>query len=132
MQLSYPDAVNYVLIHHAAVYTFIPIMKGSTTIGGSIYILHYEDDPEDFPDHYGITYAGGLFHSSSAEEGSLSPEEVPQEARNAHYTPVAPHFQLHHTDYELQIILKILQGVSVQEALEDHQGFRPVERLLPL
>lgn len=122
MQLSYDDAVKHIQANQSSVYTFIPIIKGQTTVGGSIYILHYEDDPEEFPDHYWITYAGGHFHSSSGEEESFSPEEVPQKALDALYTPVPSQFSMSFIDYELQIVLKTLQGTPIEEALNHEEA----------
>src|SRR5690349_15657596 len=85
----YDVAVNLVVEQKAAAYAFVPTTRGNQVVGGEIFVLAYnevhEDDPEEPP--YLIHYTGGLFNSSSGEEETYCPEDVPADALSLSYTP---------------------------------------------
>lgn len=125
--LSFDEAVQHVTQHHDAVYTFLP--EGEPPKGGQLYVLAAntmsEDDPDEWP--YILWYSAGLFGSSNSEEDSYGPGSIPDEARSLRFTS-APSFDPSYLDYELQITLKLLQGASLTEALDDSDELRAGHR----
>jgi hypothetical protein len=111
----------YVLQHRAAAYAFVP--RGEPPVGGDLYVLTYNARYAGDPDNeylYEIWYAGGRFHSSSGEEDYYTPDDLPDEVRSLTFTPSAPSFDhVHHMDYELQIVLRLLEGASLEDARRD-------------
>ena len=121
--LTFSEAVVYVLEHRQEPYAawgFAPQQRGGKVVGGDIYVVAYsadtEGDEEDPP--YLVHLSGGLFNSSSGEEESYGPEDVPTEAKGLCYTPIS-NFDAGNLDYETQVALKLLQGVPKEDALAD-------------
>lgn len=117
---NYIDAVNYVCREKSAAYAFIPTGRGTAIVGGAIYIIAYNEfhniDPNEYP-KYNVYYMGGLFHSSSGEEETYLPEDVPEAAQQVTYKPTK--FDTGYIDYEIQIALKLLEGKTLEEALSE-------------
>lgn len=118
--LRFDEAVRLATEERGAAYAFVPTQRGGKTVGGSIYVVAYfdlhEDDPEE--PEWVVYYSGGLFRSSSGEEETYLPEEVPEEAKALQYTLVRD-FNPGWMDYELQIALKLLQGDTLADARAD-------------
>ena len=118
--MIHDEAVAYILRDKAAAYTFIPKDRNGKIIGGSIYVLEYDEGHETNPDEwfeYNVIYSGGLFRSSSGEGEIYAPEEVPEEALSATYLP-ADRAALDASDSILEMFLLRLRGMSWKEAQE--------------
>lgn len=117
--LSYKHAVQYIRKEHAAVFAFVPEKQGSQVIGGEIYILAWnqdvERDPEDAAEYY-LYFLGGRFGSSSGEEETYWPEDIPDEAKQLTYRHAT--FRPDYLEYEVQIVLKLLEGQPLHEVLD--------------
>lgn len=117
---NYADAVGYVCREKAAAYAFVPETRSTVVVGGDVYVIAYNenhnDDPDEYPE-YNVYFTSGLFHSTSGEEETYLPEDVPGAAQELTYTPTS--FDISYIDYELQIVLKILEGKTLQEALDE-------------
>lgn len=118
--MTYGEAVAYVLRDKAAAYTFIPKESSGKIVGGSIYVLEYDEGHETDPDEwyeYNVFYSGGLFRSSSGEEETYGPEDAPDEAVRATYLP-ADRAALDAISSILEMFLLRLRGMSWEEARE--------------
>lgn len=122
-ELSFDEAVQHVTQHRGAAYAFVP--DGEPPTGGQLYVLAYndmiEDDPEEWP--YSLWYSGGRFYSSSGEEDCNGPDDIPEEVRSLTFHVAAPTFERLHLDYELQVPLKTLQGIPLDQARNDDRLF---------
>lgn len=121
MQFSYTEALAYTLQHHAPTYAFLPTLKKGKVVGGRLYVLVYEPDHEEYPESYCLWTSSGQFSSDTGEVGSYMPDEIPVAATQARYEPAAAAFNTSYFDYELQIALQVLRGVSLQQALQDDE-----------
>ena len=119
--MDFDSAVRYVTEHKGATYAFKPEERAGKVVGGEIYILvyceEYETDPEDYYE-YDIYFFGGLFHSSSGEEDTLAPEDLPDEAKQLTYHPTT--FNPDCLGYEIQIVLKVLEGMPLAQAIAEN------------
>lgn len=116
--MTFDDAVAYVIREKSIAYSFIPLQKAKRIVGGSIYVIECNEDNETDPQEYGefsVFYSGGLFRSSSGEEETYMPEEVPEEALSSHYLP-ADTAALDAKESILEMFLLRLRGMSRAEA----------------
>lgn len=122
--LSFDEAVQHATQNRGAAYAFVP--DGEPPKGGKLYVLAYnnliEDDPDEWP--YILWYTAGGFFDSSGEGDSYGPDDIPDEARSLVFTPAPPTFDTTYMDMELQVPLKLLQGASLTEALDDSDYWR--------
>ena len=120
--MTFEDAVEYVLTTKKTVFNFSSEKKKGLIIGGYIYVIGFEDiDPEEEinneKDFIKIDYVGGKFNDFSGEDDCFNYDDVGEDAKNMQYNVAASDFSTSDLYYELQILLKILSGVSRTDAM---------------
>ena len=88
--MSFDDAVAYVRKHKGKAFAFVPKTQGKKEMGGSIWLLEYNQEYESKPDHsyeYFVHYESGSFRASEAKaEGELYvPDEIPDAVRGLRF-----------------------------------------------
>ena len=117
-EMTYEEAVAFVMHEKGAAYTFIPEMRGAKVVGGGVYLIVYDENYEAAPEEYfefNVYYSGGLFQSSSGEEETYAPDDVPEDARSARYIATDPG-AVDALDSVLEMLLLCLEGFSFEEA----------------
>jgi hypothetical protein len=118
--MTFEQAVDYVLKSKMTAYAFLPKKKGEVVRGCELFILvcceEYETEPEEYPE-YLLENTGGIYNDSCGYEDSYWPEDIPDGAKNLLYfksfeKSVDP-------GYEVQVTLKQLNGIPLDVARFD-------------
>lgn len=119
--MNFQEAVNYLLSNKSATYAFVPLVRHGKEVGGTIYVLSYDESFEEDPDEYweyNATYLHGLYRSSSVEHDIIAPDDIPEEARTLNYHP-SPKNAHQFLEYEVQIAKALLEGRSLDEVMAE-------------
>lgn len=117
-EMTFDEAVSYVKRTNNNAFAFVPDVRNGRTKGGELWVLECDEEfaqhPEDFFE-YVLHYQSGDFFSSTAEEGTYDPDDIPVEARALKYratkTPASGLLFM-----ELQLALEALEGGVIEEA----------------
>ena len=118
--LSYNQAVDYVLQSKMTAYAFLPKKKGDVVRGCELFLLvyceHHKKPSVEHPE-YNLEYFSGLYSDFFGEEDSYRPDEIPSEAKEQLYFKSFEKSIA--TDYEVHITLKQLNGIPLDRARFD-------------
>lgn len=123
--MNFDDAIRYVIENKTIAFSYTPEKENEKPIGAVIWVIEYDEEIKEYMDdenleNYRLAYADGQFYSIERGEDFYCSDNLPEEAKILTYRPANCESISEYFFYQIQIILKILAGYSIDEATDDN------------